>query len=429
MMRLRHIVQDVVRRVSHAWLSRAGAAKGTRLCLKVALVAVSVGLTFVVAEAGYRVHLKRKAARCHYSYRVTPTVYVEYSEPYGESLKPNAQCWVSHVRRGRVVWGNLSSRSNRDGLGGRTTIREYENADVRILVFGDSFSHWNQNGVTWPDLLEGILSEQLGRQVRVLNYARGTYGVLQMIDLAADKVEEHRPDLVILAAIGDDFTRARWWAKEIQRDGITRWMLSSRKDDFLDYRVAVDELLVHPEATQEWCRRQLSAPDERDPILAVLNARYAKLHREIESVRRPIQTFSLTRSYLLTRIVHGTAFRAAPPQTVPRIDYRDYRCDPQTSLNLRRLEAAGVPLLLVYLPLADEVKTRTLLVTDQTRELISSLEQTVGAEFCFLQQEYQGEPPGKLDLLPYDSHPSPEGLEFYARTIANVVCAKLGKVP
>lgn len=57
-----------------------------------------------------------------------------------------------------------------DRLSGKTTLEEYENADIKILVFGDSFSEWNQEA-TWPDLMQRHLEAQLGRKVGVLDFA------------------------------------------------------------------------------------------------------------------------------------------------------------------------------------------------------------------------------------------------------------------
>ena len=180
------------------------------------------------------------------------------------------------MRDGEVVFGTTISKSNADGLGGKTTIDEYKHRDSKVLVFGDSFTHWNQMGVTWPDLLEEQLSVRLGTPVGVLNYARGTYGVIQMLELASEMAQEHNPDLIILAAVYDDFTRARWWRKEIEWKGYKRWMLSSRKDSFLDYRVTVDTTVVDERATREWYERMLvgRATESDRAILASVNRQF-----------------------------------------------------------------------------------------------------------------------------------------------------------
>ena len=389
------------------------------------LLAVLIGMPLLLAEAGYRALRGWRLARTSpsLSYRLTPSVYVEYDERHGERFKPNSECWVTYVEDGRVIWGTAVSRSNRDGLGGRTTFADYDRAAVKVLVFGDSFTHWNQDGVTWPDLLEDNLRRTLPG-VAVLNFGRGAYGVLQMLDLAADEAEARRPDLVVIAAIGNDFNRARWWCKEVRRDGVTRWMLSSRPDEFLDYRVATDELLVHPAATREWCLRRLQAGGGPDPVLEQANAQFARIRDEVTAVRIGFRPFAFDRSYLFRRLTRGFPFEQGL-NTVPQVDYSDYREDARTADNLRRLKATGIPLLLVYLPTADELKARECLGDRQSQRLMASLERMAGQPFRRLQAEYTGPVPAKMNLLPYDAHPSRAGLQLYADAVAPLVLERL----
>lgn len=394
---------------------------------KAALALALSVFTLLAAECAYRVKIWRQTAAWDrsLSYRVTPSVYVELDERHGERFKPNHDFWVSYVQDGRVIWGSVVSRSNRDGLGGRTTIAEYQRAPVKVLVFGDSFTHWNRDGVTWPDLLQENLGRALGRGVAVLNYARGTYGVLQMLDLAADAASEHRPDLVVVALIGNDLTRGRWWCKEIRRDGITRWMLSSRKDEFLDYRFAVDEILVHPAATPEWCRRRLAAGKEgSDPVLESANAQFRRIRDEVESVRRGFRPWALDRSYLLRRLTRGHPFEAAP-MLIPQTGIDDFAQDARTVANFRRLEALGVPVLLVYLPTALEMERRECLLDRRSLGLLQSLERLAGHGVRRIQQEYKGRIPAKMDLLPIDNHPNRAGLRLYADAVTPMVLETL----
>lgn len=400
---------------------------------KAALALALSGFTLLAAECAYRVKVWRQTAAWDrsLSYRLTPSVYVELDERHGERFKPNRELWISYVQDGQVVWGSTVSRSNRDGLGGRTTIAEYQRAPVKVLVFGDSFTHWNQGGATWPDLLQANLGRALGLgagdagSVAVLNYARGTYGVLQMLDLAADAASEHRPDLVVVALIGNDLTRGRWWCKEIQRDGVTRWMLSSRPGEFLDYRFAVDEVLVHPAATPEWCRRRLAAGKKgSDPVLENANAQFRKIRDEVENVRQGFRPWALDRSYLLRRLSRGHPFEVAP-MLIPQVGFDDYARDARTVANFRRLKALGIPVLLVYLPTALEMERRKCLLDRQSLRLMQSLEQLAGQDVRRVQQEYQGKIPEKMDLLPVDNHPNRAGLRLYADAIAPMVLKEL----
>jgi len=404
--------------------------KKSKLRIKIALVLFSTIFSLFLAELGYRVYLRIDLARSHrqidYTYRMTPSVQIEYDEEYGARPKPNSEFWMSSIKDGQLVWGSVTSRSNGDGLAGKTTIEEYNRAEVKVLVFGDSYSQWNQQGVTWPDILEQNLTKALQKRVAVLDYARAGYGVLQMLDLAADKIEEHHPDLVIIATIDNDFTRARWWAREVETNSIKRWMLSSRKDTLLDYRFAVDEYLVCPEATREWCEQQLAAGGS-DSVLEKANSQFARLKVEVERQRNSVPLLSW-RSYLYRRLVTGSPLEETV-DGLPRISINDFREDEKTRDNVNRIRATGAPVMLVYLPKMPELRKRARIINNQTEQLMASLERMLDRPFHLIQQEYSGELPPKIDLRPYDGHPNREGLQFYADAITPLAVAALGGSP
>jgi hypothetical protein len=385
-----------------------------------AVLAVLLALGFLLlagaAEFAYRLRLRRQLGSRPASYRVAPSMYVEYDAEHGERFKPNHELWVTYVENGRVVWGTTTSRSNADGLGGRTTLADYDSSAVKILVFGDSFTHWNQGNATWPDLLQDQLQRRLGASVGVLDFARGAYGVIQMLELAAEKAPELRPDLVVIAPIGDDFSRARWWCKEVQRDGVTRWMLTSKDGAFLDYRYAVDELLIDPRATPGWCDSTWHAGGY-DPVVASLNARYASLSREIWAVRPPVDLFTPRDSYLLARLLGRDPFTVRR-RTLPRVTFSDYRADEGASRAVATLRSLHVPIMLVYLPVTAEVKARKAMMPPQARRLKRSLERELGTSFEELEVGYPGPAPVPFDLRPFDRHPSRTALEFYATNVA-----------
>ncbi|MGH7933945.1 MAG: SGNH/GDSL hydrolase family protein [Candidatus Binataceae bacterium] len=401
-------------------------ANRDRLSLKVAVLLFSTLLSLFGAEWLYRFKLTLGKSRqqIDYSYRVASNVPVEYDENYGEHPKPNLESFDCFVRDGRVAWGSVVTHSNRDGLGGKTTLEEYEKADIRILVFGDSFSDWTQGGATWPDLLQAHLERDLGKKVAVVDYGRAGYGVLQMLDLAATKINQLHPNLAIIAAIGDDFSRARWWSREVDKDGMTRFMLSTRKNNFDDYRFAVDQLLVVPEATRQWCEQELVRPDAQDPTLEKANRQFAKIRREVESVRKAVPLLSWDHSFLYKRLVTGNPY-GFPDGNMPRISITDLRQDRRATKDLRRIRKAGTPLLLAYLPTMQELKSRKVIASYQDLLLMNSVERMLNLRFRLVQQEYHGELPHKIDLQPYDWHPNRRGLEVYAAVVAHMALSEL----
>ena len=395
--------------------------------IRLVLVLVSTIFSLLLVELGYRIYLRNELARSRvqidYTYRLTPSVHIEYDEKYGFRPKPNSDFWMSSIKDGKLVWGSIISRSNIDGLAGKTTIAAYDRAEFKILVLGDSFSAWNQQGVTWPDIFEQNLTKTLGKSVAVLDYARAGYGVLQMLDLAADKTAEHHPDLVIVATIGNDFTRGRWWARAVEANGITRWMLSARKDDFADYRFAVDEYLVHPQATPEWCE-SLLAGGGSDSVLEQANSQFARLKFEVEAQRKSVPLVSW-RSYLYRRLKTGSPLEESA-DGLPRISTNDFNDDPKTRDNVSRIRAAGPRVLLVYLPKMPELRKRNKAIDNQTEQLMESLARMLDTRFHFIQEEYPGAVPLKIDLRPIDGHPNRDGLQFYADAVTFLVQTDLG---
>jgi hypothetical protein len=356
------------------------------------------------------------------SYGVTSGVSVRYDEKLGAFPKPDSEFWLSRVSAGRLVWGRLLWRSNRDGLCGKATIADYHRASMKILAFGDSFTQFMQEGVTWPDLLERNLREFTHGEVAVLNYGREGCGVMQMLDFAADKVDELHPDYVIIAVIGDDFTRARTWHMQVEKEGRTRWMVSTKKNDFLDYHFASDHELVYPAATRGWCERTMASGGAFDPVLEQMNQQYRDLKGEVDSVILPFHPLSINRSYLYARLSRGTPF-GRRMQDIPRISFDDYHSDHQTRRNFMRLNRSGARVFLVYLPLADELNAGVCKLDRQSRRLMKSLEQIAESDFWLLQQHLDGPMPSKIDNLPMDGHPNLTGLQLYAHILTHLIIA------
>jgi len=379
-------------------------------------------LTYFALETGYRFKLYYTASHTEprVEYKVAPETYIIYDEKHGEKFKPNHELWVSYVKNGEVVFGTVVSRSNSDGLGGRTTIKEYESSSYKVLIFGDSFTHWNQNNASWPDLFQNSLNQSLGKKVAVLNYARGTYGILQMLDLAAEEVQERKPDLVIIAALGDDFTRDRWWCKEIEWHGFKRWMISSNKNSFSDYRYAVDEFLINPAATKEWCMNILNTNQHDDQVLQETHKQYLLIKGEVEGYRKKISLLSFDESYLFNRIVHGSPYRFAP-QTIPRVSFNDYSDDKEAVISCEKLLLSNSKIRLVYLPTRLEIEDRKTHMSGQAETLMHSLEKMLKTDFIFLQNEIDDNNVGKIDLDPYDGHPNYEGLVLYSQTLTKTL--------
>jgi hypothetical protein len=391
-----------------------------------ALLLFSTLLYLFLAEWGYRLIVKFQLRHEAFNYIMCPTVHIKYDEKYGEQPKPNDSCWMTIVANGRALDCVKIFEANSDGLDGKTTIAQYKKADHKVMVFGDSFSHWDLGGNTWPDLLQQNLNVNVSKTTAVLNYARGAYGVLQMLDLAADKINELHPDLVVIAVIGDDLSRARWWGSEVQKDGITRWMISTDKNNFSDLRHAADFALIVSDATKEWgTRLRANSLKPGDPVISRANLQYARLKKENDSVHKQVPLFSWGHSFLLAKIRTGDPFGIRHSWAgLPRTNMTDFSADQKAQDDINRIRASGIPVMLVYLPEMSEFKSHSIIdepVKGQNQKLISSLQIMFKQHFHLLQNEYKGPLPAKIDLAPVDMHPNAEGLKLYADIISPMV--------
>ena len=388
------------------------------------LVLCSIVVTIVGIEILYRFHLYQKGA-FEATYRVGSFVYGIYDEYFGIKYKPNKKFTLFYIKGGKVTFcPEAISISNKDAINGKTTIDEYNRADVKILTFGDSFTHWNQNGYTWPDLLQENLREILNKDVAVLNYGRGTYGVLQMFDLAQAKIIEHQPDLVIFAFITDDLTRNRWWTKALNIDGYTRPLLFNNKEVF-DLMTASDEYIVNPSVNLAWCKKSLTT-NKSNPILDQVNKQYNEIRKSTLKLwgisENYNSLFSLKHLYIYNRLLYGTPFWNKFRAEIPRIKYKHFKWDKKILSNIESIKHSKTPYILFHLPRSGEIENSKIRANRQEASLLTSLEEVTGKKVIFLHKLiYKKSLPEVIDLRPHDGHPNFAGLKLYADTITNYV--------
>lgn len=391
-----------------------------RLAVNLALILLASVVGFVLAELGARLYLANKGVYSNVEFRAVAVPYGDYHPDFGVIYAPHTSFDPVFVRNSSVV-GCLGpvSAANRDGFRGRTTLSEYQGAPEKLVLVGDSFSDWRQDGVTWPDLFEDRMRDRWQRQVAVLNLAVGGYGILQMVDVAAWAAEQYRPHAVVIAFVSDDLTRGRWWKRIEQIDGLTRPLMSSRPQDF-SLAVSRDELLVHPAATQEWCRKHLGSAAA--PELSAMLEQYRHISDSLWRARgqSPPSFWSLTESVIVNQLVHGHAFKNLM-HSLPRVTFRSFRNDDGFIKGVERLKRSGAQLFLVHLPVQRELNTRQLLLSGQARSLWNSLEESFGAPVSTITGRLDRERiPDRLDLTPIDPHPNLDGLRFYAERVADL---------
>jgi hypothetical protein len=383
------------------------------------LIAIGVVLSLALAEIAVRIQLGNRPS----SFHIVNSVFGQYDERFGQRFRPNSRKILSLVRNGRVVWcPGVVASANDDGLGGRSTLDDARKADYVILTTGDSVSYWTRSALTVPDVVESLLGERTGLRVIDLNFARGTYGVLQMLTLAAETALTVKPQLVVIQFISDDLTRGRWWTREAVIDGRTRSQMSPSPHGFDDPRLTNDEDVVDERATEAWCEQQLHAPQQDVVVKDSVDFHHAYLR----SKGIAFDPFSLTKSYLLEAVwsdLFGQPFYSQTAfSLMPRVTAKEFLADPGYAEAVQKLRTLGVPVVLVHLPNKAEILVGRPFQGREAEAIWTHLERDLGTRIVTLAgMERRPPAPRTIDLQPNNAHPNLDGIKFYGEYVATAI--------
>jgi hypothetical protein len=390
------------------------------------LVVAGALLGLVLAEIAVRAHIASHPV----SFHLVSSAYGQYDAQFCQRFRPNSRKILSLVRDGRVVWcAGVVARANADGLGGRSTLEDARKADYVIFTTGDSFSYWMRSALTVPDVVESVLRRRTGLDVVNLNFARGAYGVLQMLTLAAEMYSTVKPDLVVIQFISDDLTRGRWWTREATIDGRARSQISPRPDGFDDPRITNDQDVVDERATEEWCRREVVAA-EPDAVVKDALAYHRAYLRDKGIAFEP---FSLTRSYLVDAAWRGFLDRPFYEQTarslIPRVTANEFLADPGYRDAVSKLKRLAAPVVLVHLPNKAEILAGRAFRGREAQVIWTQLEKDLGTRVVTLAAlENRPSAPPRIDLQPDNPHPNLAGIEFYGEYVAGAIAPRVTSV-
>ena len=383
------------------------------------LLVASVLLSLVLAEMAVRAHIGSRPV----SFHIVKSVFGQFDARFGQRFPPSTSKVLSLVRDGRVVWcPGVVASANADGLGGRSTLADARKADYVIFTTGDSFSYWMRSDLTIPDVIESRLSQRTGLKVVNLNFARGTYGVLQMLTLAAEMYPVLKPDLIVVQLISDDLARGRWWTREAVIDGRPRAQISPRPDDFDDPRITNEQDVVDGRATEAWCRGQLGA--QQPDAVVKDSVGYYRAYLRAKGIG--FEPFSLTKSYLIDAAWSTLFDRPFYSQTalslIPRVTAKEFLADPGYHDAVQKLTRSGVPLVLVHLPNKAEIVVGRPFRGREAEAIWIQLEQDLGTRIATLAAlEKRPAAPPNIDLQPNNAHPSLDGIRFYGEYVATVI--------
>lgn len=392
---------------------------------------LSIVFTIAFSEIAYRLYLMQKIRVAKESeipqnalnYSAVDDVLTEFNLEFGYSYVANKSNNGVYVHNGYPV---TCTQATINELGNTNRIKgNYEDATVKILVFGDSFTaNTNLNGITWTDLLQDELEARLDQDVNVMNFGRGAYGIVQMFDLARSKIEELQPDFVIFAFITSDLVRARFWRTVNFIDGEKRDFVVTEPSAEADLKKSIDSTLVNPLITREWCEHMLVASDKDDPLLRALNEEFMQRRREHYD---PIEFNSLSTSFLFNRIVYNDPYHGLIPSLIPRYYESSYAVDSRFVENVNHINQSNIPYYVIQLPTYADLKAGEYELSEQEQSLRESFQEITGQQiinFFDYAPSYDSnnsEDLQKLFMSRYDLHPSLEGIRFYAEVVSEIL--------
>jgi hypothetical protein len=196
----------------------------------------------------------------------------------------------------------------------------------------------------------------LGRRASVVNFGRDGYGLLQMMDLAAVKVPELRPDLVLVTFISDDLSRARFWRTVATVDGEERVLTTTEPERNPSIDRAADTAMIDSRATEGWCRAELGGGDGGATTRLVLDKKRRLMsHAGRDGLRRS-SLWTVRHSFVWNRIVHGSAVHFATRRPTasqnPRLGMVDYAADPRFVAAVETVRRKAGKLVLIHRLLA-----------------------------------------------------------------------------
>ena len=391
----------------------------------------------LLGELGARLSLFLKAARvlrqASDSFRVFTDSLYAYDEEFGYRYIPGKESTVFGIAGDQVRF-QWRSAINEDGnVGEKTPL--WNGSRLKILVGGDSCTAnpVSPDGpIAWTDSFPALLEGRIHKKVGLRNYGRDGYGLLMMVHLAVQMAKRTKPDMILIAFIEDDLTRARFWRTTVATPGAPRvlTMISPQKEPVPGS--ACDTVFVDERAA----RLAEAGPASRKMIIAELRARLL----EIGGSHLKSYFLSCTESFLLD-LVRSSAFRGISWRgRTPRVPADIYERDPLFQRDLGELKKLAVPVLFYCLPTYGQLEAglpcfNQELAAPFLRELgrfgfqVSPIpwprkEDIPRFPGLFLLPNDGRSAPGAAALL-YDNHPSKRGAVFLSEFLAQAVASAI----
>lgn len=353
-------------------------SKITAVLPKLIAFVISLVLSVIMVEAGFRVYLRESLTRkelAKIEHDPAPTFRMIaypppwiYNRAYGWDFTPGG--W-----RGAVITKGVFERcmvipgfNARGNIGSRDT--DLNNARPLVLAFGSSFTMTHdENGAMATELLEDRLKSRFP-SIHVENVARDSSGILQMFDMAALKARELKPAFMLFLFNTSDLSRPRHWRSVVPTQGGFYRFYQTTEADLSDFRpqstVLNGNIVISDRLTPAWCESMEAAAaaksrsTEEDPLIRSAVVEYNK-NRQAQAVSRFAIDFTTLRvSFVWNALWHGAPFHdmdvfdGSSPLGPIRIE--NFGDDKEFVRAVDDVRASNIPFYLIHIPAYPEMR-------------------------------------------------------------------------
>lgn len=399
--------------------------------ISVVLIFVSVLTALFASEFIYRSYLvlsyDKKSAVLGNQFAFYSKPLTIFDQQNGYSYNSDTDLYTLYISDGKAIscapfiYINHFGTFEKDISDYTAAEKDYEKRGPRILVFGDSFTSIPHDGETWVSLFSKKFKEKIDPNAQVLNFGRDGYGVVQMLELAANKIETWKPDLILFAFITDDLRRIRFWRKNVDtKDGGFSYVAYNLLDDenSIDSKVL---FFYNKQITKERCEAINSGKD--DPLITS-SFEFAKRISKAE-LNKNSPSFFVRESYLYNLITQGTPIVHNSERSVKSVDQLR---DANFKTAVEKLNQSKIPYFFIHIPAIEEMRKNARWLPSRDNEyFIEELSQTTGKKhFLFLSDfmKLTKEQLALFPITPKDGHPSKNGIQFISDAMIDLYLGK-----
>lgn len=386
-------------------------SRARRLLVHISVWTVLVGGSVFISLVLFEL-IMQLARQGTVAMRVSPSSYGVFDEELGVRYEPGTSISYAYLdSKGRVLecLPNIS-KTNADGFRGLDTKRDYQEAEQRLFVSGDSFSHWNIAGFTLVDYTKAELNDQ-GYSASLINVAGGTFGLEHMVVHLAAAIDEagaFKPDLVAVQFIRDDITRGWWYLDTLKDDSGRLRARLGRSVGCLspESNCGSDEYLIEKRATQAWCEG-LKGSGKVDEVSTDLVDAYSEIRGFFVYVRR-----AFTRLGIVDR---------QSTSVIPRVFSMDETNTDRILSAIESIRASGARVVFVYLPTSEEIQSQKVFTFDENENsVLRFYEEHLGVPVVYPTNYSAFDGVDEFAISRVDSHPSVELQRAYGRYLAAI---------